>query len=89
MSKSIKTTIVLALLLILTFSRSSDAAFFGLPKAMKSPLDGIEMSMPVWGPTARSLYCIEHLAACQPKRVALFSMPKCLSDELLNDMNHL
>lgn len=68
MSKK-KTTgaLLLALMGIGLLGQHADAALFGLPKSLKtaSPLDGVEMSLPIWGPAAKSFYCVQHLTACQ------------------------
>jgi len=47
--------------------QGADATLFSLPKSLKtSPFDGIEMRLPIWGPSAESFFCVEHLSACQP-----------------------
>jgi len=63
-----KTTKILLLgaLCVLALGRHADASLFGLPKSLKtSPLAGLEMNLRIWGPSAESLFCIEHLPACQ------------------------
>jgi hypothetical protein len=47
-------------------AQQANATLFSLPKSLKtsSPFEGVEMSLPIWGPAARSFDCIEHLAAC-------------------------
>jgi len=63
----------------------ADATLLSLPKSLNtSPLDGVEMNLSIWGPSAQSVFCIEHLSACQPqqpKKVALFSLPKSLKQQ--------
>jgi predicted transglutaminase-like cysteine proteinase len=88
---------LLMVLCLTAFGRSADANLFSMPKALKtSPLDGVEMNLRIWGPSAKTFFCVEHLSACQapqrqfakpqqqqePKKVALFSMPKQLKPEL-------
>lgn len=85
MSKKITGLLLVAALCMGALGRHADAALFSLPKSLKtSPLDGFEMNLRVWGPTTKSFYCIQHLSACQsqPKKVALFSLPKLLKHHL-------
>jgi hypothetical protein len=66
MSKKIAGALLLAALVVSTVGQHADAALFGLPKSLKtSPLAGVEMRLMIWGPTAMSLFCVEHLSACQ------------------------
>lgn len=63
-----RVVVLLAAMSMLGLSTGANAAFFGLPKSMRTnPLDRIELSMPIWGPKAYSLHCIEHLDECQPQ----------------------
>lgn len=63
--KTIRTLLLVALC-VLTLGRHADASLFGLPKSLKtSPLAGLEMNLRIWGPSADSFFCIEHLPACQ------------------------
>ena len=56
---------LLAALGVLALGRHADASLFGLPKSLKtSPLAGLEMNLRIWGPSAESFVCIEHLPAC-------------------------
>jgi predicted transglutaminase-like cysteine proteinase len=79
---------IIAAALLATFvvvAQHANAALFSMPKALKlSPLEGVEMSLPIWGPSDKSLYCVWHLSACQPrpKPVAMFSLPKSLKQQL-------
>jgi hypothetical protein len=58
--------LLLAALATTAFGQGADATLFSMPKSLKtSPLQGIEMSLPIWGPSAHSFYCVEHLSACQ------------------------
>lgn len=96
MFKKTTKVLLLAALCVLALGRYADASLFSLPKSLKtSPLDGVEMNLRIWGPSAKSFFCVEHLSACQaqprqlvrpqaqePKKVALFSMPKALKPEL-------
>lgn len=96
MHKKITGVVLLAALCVFALGRHADAALFGLPKSLKtSPLEGVEMNLRIWGPSAKSFYCVQHLSACQmpprqlarpqrqePRKVALFSMPKALKPEL-------
>jgi len=65
--KKITGALLLALLGMGVLGQHADAALFGLPKSLKtaSPLDGVEMNLPIWGPSAKSFYCVQHLTACQ------------------------
>jgi predicted transglutaminase-like cysteine proteinase len=83
--------LLLAALGMVALGQRADATLLSMPKSMMntSPLDGVEMSLPIWGPSAKSFFCVEHLSACQPraprsqpKQVALFSMPKTLKQQL-------
>ena len=90
--------LLLAALCVTAVVRQADASLLSMPKSLKtSPLDGVEMNLRIWGPSAKSFFCVEHLSACQPpqrqlakpqpqqqepKKVALFSMPKALKPEL-------
>ena len=68
MSRTITGALLLAALWAAGLGPSAQATLFSLPKALKtSPLLGLEMSLPIWGPSAGSFYCIEHLSACQPQ----------------------
>ena len=65
-TNNITAVALLVALSILALGRHADAALFGLPKSLKtSPLAGVEMNLRIWGPSAESFFCIEHLAACQ------------------------
>jgi predicted transglutaminase-like cysteine proteinase len=49
-----------------TLSTYANSALFSSAKSLNvSPLDGVEMNFPIFGPSAGSFYCIEHLTACQ------------------------
>jgi predicted transglutaminase-like cysteine proteinase len=65
--KKITGALLLALLGLGARGQHADAALFGLPKSLKtaSVLDGVEMNLPIWGPSAKSFYCVQHLTACQ------------------------
>jgi predicted transglutaminase-like cysteine proteinase len=85
-SRKLTVAMLLAALGMVALSQRADASLLSMPKSMKtSPLDGLEMSLPIWGPSAKSFFCVEHLSACQPqqpKKVALFNMPKTLKQQL-------
>ena len=95
-TQKIAWVLLLAALCVLALGRQADASLFSLPKSLKtSPLDGVEMNLRIWGPSAKSFFCVEHLSACQapprqlarpqqqrPQKVALFSMPKALKGDL-------
>jgi hypothetical protein len=67
MSKNFARALLLAMLAMSSLGQQADATLFGLPKSLKtSPFDGIEMRLPIWGPSAESFFCVEHLSACQP-----------------------
>ena len=58
--------LLLAALAMSALGQDADAALFGLPKSLKtSPLAGVEMRLQIWGPSAMSFFCVEHLSACQ------------------------
>jgi predicted transglutaminase-like cysteine proteinase len=65
--KKITGALLLALFGLGALGQHADAALFGLPKSLKtaSVLDGVEMNLPIWGPSAKSFYCVQHLTACQ------------------------
>lgn len=66
MSKKIARVLLLAALAMTALGQRADATLFGLPKSLKTaPLHGLEMNLPIWGPSAISFYCVEHLSACQ------------------------
>ena len=66
MSKKIVAAFLLAALAMGALGQRADATLFSLPKSLKtSPLHGVEMSLPIWGPSATSFFCVEHLSACQ------------------------
>jgi len=81
-----KNNIVFALAAVLfaSWGGPSSATLVDLPKALKGPLDGITMAMPVWGPMAYDFNCIQHLDECQgqPKKTSLFSLPKALKPQV-------
>jgi hypothetical protein len=65
-TKNITGVALLVALCVLALGRHADASLFGLPKSLKtSPLAGLEMNLRIWGPSTESLFCIEHLPACQ------------------------
>ena len=85
MSKKFAGLLLLAALAMSVVGQRADATLFSLPKSLKSlPLDGLEMSLPIWGPSARSFFCVENLSACQlqPEKVSLFSLPMALKQQL-------
>ena len=66
MSKRIAGVLLLAALAMSAFGQRADATLFSLPKSLKtSPLHGLEMSLPIWGPSAMSFFCVENMTACQ------------------------
>ena len=68
MSRTITGVLLLVALCAVALGPSAHATLFSMTKALKtSPLLGLEMSLPIWGPSAESFYCIEHLSACQPQ----------------------
>jgi hypothetical protein len=65
-SKKTTKIVLLVALCVLALGRHADASLFGLPKSLKtSPLAGLEMNLRIWGPSAESFFCVEHLQACQ------------------------
>ena len=67
-SRKLTVALLLAALGMVALGQRADASLASLPKSMKtSPLDGLEMSLPIWGPSAKSFFCVEHLSACQPQ----------------------
>jgi hypothetical protein len=65
-SKKIARVLLLAALAMTVPGQPADASLFGFPKSLKtSPLHGLEMNLPIWGPSAISFLCVEHLSACQ------------------------
>ena len=68
MSKKITSALLLAALVAAALGQQANATLFSLPMALKtsSPFEGVEMSLPIWGPSARSVDCIAHLDVCQP-----------------------
>jgi predicted transglutaminase-like cysteine proteinase len=84
-SKKITGALLLALLGIGVLGQHADAALFGLPKSLKtaSVLDGVEMNLPIWGPSAKSFYCVQHLVACQrlPGQAQRRALPKELPQQ--------
>ena len=97
-TQKIAGALLLAALCVTAVVRQADASLLSMPKSLKtSPLEGVEMNLRIWGPSAKSFFCVEHLSACQapqrqltkpqlqqqqePKKVALFSMPKVLKPE--------
>ena len=97
-TQKISGALLLAALCVTAVMGQADASLLSMPKSLKtSPLEGVEMNLRIWGPSAKSFFCVEHLSACQapqrqvarpqrqqqePKKVALFSMPKQLKPEL-------
>src|SRR5262249_24792521 len=76
-SKKITGALLLALMGMGMLSQHANATLFSLPKSLKtSPLAGIEMNLQIWGPSARSYYCVQHLTACQ--RLPSVALPKAL-----------
>ena len=69
MSKKITAALLLAGMGLAALGQHANATLFSLPKVLKtsSPFEGVEMSLPIWGPAAKSFDCIEHLDACQPR----------------------
>jgi len=62
MSKKIARVLLVALAMTVS-SQGADATLFSMSKSLKaSPLHGVEMSLPIWGP---SFFCVEHLSDCQ------------------------
>ena len=80
MFKKANIVVVVAASLLLAWAGPTRATLIGLPKALKSPLDSLELTMPVWGPMSYNFSCVEHLDECQgqPKKASLFSLPKML-----------
>ena len=65
-TRKIAGIVLLVVLGVLALGRHADASLFGLPKSLKtSPLAGLEMNLRIWGPSAESFFCVEHLPACQ------------------------
>ncbi len=66
--KNITGALLLAALGMAALGQQANATLFSLPISLKtaSPFEGVEMSLPIWGPTTKSFDCIEHLDACQP-----------------------
>jgi hypothetical protein len=65
-TRKIAGIVLLVALGVLALGRHADASLFGLPKSLKtSPLAGLEMNLRIWGPSAESFFCVEHLPACQ------------------------
>ncbi len=75
MSKKITGALLLVLMSMGALSQQAGATLFSMPKSLKtSPFAGVEMSLQIWGPSARSFYCVQHLTACQ--RLPNVAMPK-------------
>ena len=69
-TQKIAGALLLAALCVTAVVRQADASLLSMPKSLKtSPLEGVEMNLRIWGPSAKSFFCVEHLSACQaPQR---------------------
>lgn len=67
MLKKITGAWLLAVLAMGAFGQHANATLLSMPKSLKSssPLEGVEMSLGIWGPSTKSFYCVMHLTACQ------------------------
>lgn len=67
MSKKITAALLLAALGMAALGQHANATLFSLPKSLKtsSPFEGVEMSLPIWGPSLQGFACIEHPDACR------------------------
>jgi predicted transglutaminase-like cysteine proteinase len=79
---------LLAVLAMTALGQHANATLLSMPKSLKSssPLDGVEMSLPIWGPSTKSFYCVMHLTACQrlPSQALATQMPP--SEPQLNQL---
>ena len=77
MSKKIARVLLVAALAMTASGQAADATLFSMPKALKmSPLLGVEMSLPIWGPSVEGIFCVGHLSACQaPDQSAQIQLP--------------
>jgi predicted transglutaminase-like cysteine proteinase len=82
MYKKTNIVVVFAALLFVAWGGQTQATLLGLPKSLKGPFDGMERTMPSWGPMAYDFSCIEHLDQCQVRKASLFSLPKALKPQL-------
>src|SRR5689334_23152892 len=82
--KKNKIVVLLMAALFATTSGPSGATLVSMPKALKSPVDGMAPARPLWGPLAYDFNCITHLDECQgqPKKISLLSLPKVLKPQL-------
>jgi len=84
MFKKNNIVVVLMAAMFATSSGPSGATLVSMPKALKSPIDSMAPTVPLWGPMAYDFNCITNLDECQgqPKKVSLLSLPKVLKPQL-------
>lgn len=46
------------------------AAFFGAPKSMKPAIDRLQLDRPTLAPMAHAVFCVQHPADCEVRRMA-------------------
>src|SRR5438876_8686650 len=70
--RTTKTIIILlaATLSVVVLGDRTDAAFMGLPKALKPQLERLELAMPTLAPMAHSMFCLAYPTDCQVRKIA-------------------
>lgn len=82
MSKTKNTIALLAALLVVGVSGRTAAGFVGFPKALTTAPEIPETQAILEPEKPRTLLCGENFEYCQPRKIALFSMPKALKPQL-------
>ncbi len=75
-----------AALLALLWHGPTEAAFFGLPKALKPQLERIGLAEPTLAPMAHAVFCVRYPDDCEVKKIAFRPRPLQLTLERWSEL---
>src|SRR5437660_1661091 len=65
MSRTLKVVAAVIFAALSCWSTSSEAAFFGLPRVLKSHLERVKFELPVLEPMAHTRFCMQYSTDCE------------------------
>jgi predicted transglutaminase-like cysteine proteinase len=89
MRQTAKTLASFAIIAAVSWSSTSQAAFFSFPRALKDKLDHISFVEPALAPMAHTMFCLRYEGDCQVHGIDFRKRNIALTAERVNELNRI
>src|ERR1700733_4077291 len=89
MRQTAKLLATLALLAAVSWSSTSQAAFFSFPRGLKYQVDRISFVEPALAPMAHTMFCLPYEGDCQVHGIEFRKRNIALTAERVNELNRI